>query len=486
MRFSTEAFDREVDALHAFAGREMDDLTVQEFAQLREIAGRAKRGFDTALATIGTEVNRRSDPALGRDGLAKKEGFTSPGRLWARDLGTSPQEANRLAGAGEVLRRAEEQKRKDEEQRRREEAGEADPVSGPDTAPGELPIGIPEAPPDDPDERVYPILAAAIAACEFGTEAAMVVRRTLDELPSTDLSFEGKLVDKARELPLGELRRAAARLAALRDPGALAERERRQVEARTLYFTTSSDGMTMMHAKLDPATAAPIKTWIDAQVRAVFRSARDGMPEERLPGQIRADVLAGLAWHGLDCDRPTSGVKVQVILRADVKDLEAGVGVGECDALDQPISVEALRVMAVDAAVVPVTFGGASLPLDVGRDHRLFTEAQRIALAERDGGCACCHAPVSHCEAHHIRWWVRDNGPTDIANGVLLCTGCHHRVHHSGWDVEVRGDTVWMIPPASVDPRRIPRLGGRAALEIEGARRETVDTGPPRELCPSA
>ncbi|WP_084128510.1 HNH endonuclease signature motif containing protein [Demequina sp. NBRC 110055] len=491
MRFSTEAFDREADALHAFAGRELGDLTPSEFAQLREIAGRAKRGFDTSLAAIGAEVSRRSDPSLGSDGLAKSEGFTSPGRLWARDLGTSPQEANRLAGAGDVVRRAEEQKRREEEQRQREAAGQGGP-SEPEAPDGELPLGVPGSdagtPPDDPADRVYPILAAAIAACEIGTEAAMVVRRTLDELITADLRFEAQLVDKARTLQLGELRRSAAQLAALRNPGDLAEREKRQVDARTLYFTTGSDGMTQMYAKLDPATAAPIKTWIDAQVRAVYRSAREGMPEERLPGQIRADVLAGLAWHGLDCERPTSGVKTKVVLRADLKDLEAGVGVGECDALDQPISIETLRTMAVDAAVVPVTFGGESLPLDVGRKHRLFTEAQRTALAERDGGCACCHAPASHCEAHHIRWWMRDSGPTDISNGVLLCTGCHHRVHHGGWDVEVRGDKVWMIPPASVDPTRTPRLGGRAALEIEGAAELAVDvdTGPPRELCPSA
>ncbi|WP_366479096.1 HNH endonuclease signature motif containing protein [Demequina sp.] len=50
----------------------------------------------------------------------------------------------------------------------------------------------------------------------------------------------------------------------------------------------------------------------------------------------------------------------------------------------------------------------------------LFSLAQRLALTERDRGCAKCHAPSQHCEAHHIRWW-ENGGRTDLANGVMLC-----------------------------------------------------------------
>ncbi|WP_084079425.1 HNH endonuclease signature motif containing protein [Demequina sp. NBRC 110057] len=461
MSFSTAQFDREAARLREFDGCELRELTAERFAELRHLMGQAKRLFDVEVAQVGAELSRRSAPELGQQGLARREGFTSPGRLFANDLGTSPQEANRLVGAGEVLRNA------DEERRRSEDVG----------ATGE----VPAEQCDDHAERVYPVLAAAILAGQVGSEAAAIVRRTLDGLPSSDLVFEARLVDKATTLILGDLRRAADRLAATRDPGDLAARERRQVDARSLYFTQQADGMTVMHAKLDPASAAPIKTWIDAQVRAAYRSARDGLPEERMPGQIRVDVLAGLAWHGMDCERPTSGVKTRVVLRVDKGDLERGIGIADCDALPQPISIETMRQMAVDAGVVPVTYGGDSLPLDVGREHRLFTPAQRLALGERDGGCAWCHAPISHCEAHHIAWWNRDAGPTDIANGVLLCTGCHHRVHRYGWDITVRDGQVWITPPASVDATRTPRLGGKAHLEIV-----TAADPPPRELVPSA
>jgi predicted restriction endonuclease len=81
---------------------------------------------------------------------------------------------------------------------------------------------------------------------------------------------------------------------------------------------------------------------------------------------------------------------------------------------------------------------------------------------ERDGGCAHCHAPPSWTEAHHIRWWERDAGPTDLNNGVLLCTACHHRIHRDGWDILVRDGEVWFVPPVTVDRERMPVRGGRA------------------------
>ncbi len=84
-----------------------------------------------------------------------------------------------------------------------------------------------------------------------------------------------------------------------------------------------------------------------------------------------------------------------------------------------------------------------------------------------------CGAPPSHAKAHHLRWWVRDAGPTDLANGVLLCTSCHHRIHDNGWDIRIGGvgtrAKVWFIPPPHVDPARTPRLGGRARFDFQAA-----------------
>ncbi|OPX16929.1 HNH endonuclease, partial [Gordonia sp. i37] len=39
----------------------------------------------------------------------------------------------------------------------------------------------------------------------------------------------------------------------------------------------------------------------------------------------------------------------------------------------------------------------------------------------------------------------------------LLCTSCHDDVHHHGWDIIMGFDRhPWLIPPASIDPKRRP------------------------------
>lgn len=122
--------------------------------------------------------------------------------------------------------------------------------------------------------------------------------------------------------------------------------------------------------------------------------------------------------------------------------------------------------------MIPWVCGGEGEILDWGREKRLFTTAQRLALAERDGGCAMCGLPPSMTKAHHLAWWRRDTGPTDLSNGVLLCETCHHRIHDNGWEIRIEGTgasgTVWFIPPPHVDPSGTPRLGGRRRYDLVG------------------
>ncbi len=293
--------------------------------------------------------------------------------------------------------------------------------------------------------------------------------RTLDALGDRAAAVEERLVERARNLDLGQLRRACQRLQASSDPGAWEERELRQHQARHVSVSEDSDGMMLVQARLDPPAAAPVVAWLEAQVKEAFRRRRDGDPLEpdtRTVGQIRADALVSLARHGMACDEPTSGVSTTMVVRMGLEELMTGVGVGESDNLNAPVSAATLRTMAADAEIIPMVLGSESEVLDMGRKRRLFTRSQRLALVERDGGCAMCHAPPSYCEAHHIRWWDRHQGSTDLDNGVLLCTGCHHRVHRDGWDIDIRGGEVWITAPRSVDPAQRPRLGGRARLEV--------------------
>ncbi|NDL59678.1 DUF222 domain-containing protein [Phytoactinopolyspora sp. XMNu-373] len=124
-----------------------------------------------------------------------------------------------------------------------------------------------------------------------------------------------------------------------------------------------------------------------------------------------------------------------------------------------PVSTEAARRLACDAAVTAVLVDQHGIPLRVGRAERGVTPGIWTALVARDRGCVFpgCTRPPEWCQAHHLKHWV-DGGPTDLDNLVLLC-GYHHRViHHGGWDVRLgaHGHPEF-LPPPWVDPRRAPR-----------------------------
>ncbi len=237
--------------------------------------------------------------------------------------------------------------------------------------------------------------------------------------------------------------------------------------ARAVTIRDDADGMVTLTARLTPLAAAPVRAVLDAGVRRAMQQRREHPESDtRTAWQMRADILSDLCRHALDCTQATSGVKTTVVVRMTRAELESGVGVGEVDGMPQPVSAGALRRAAADAEVIPAILGGASDVLDWGRRRRLFTAAQRLALVERDGGCAWCNAPPSWCEAHHIRWWDKDAGPTDLSNGVLLCARCHHRVHADGWEIRVQDHVVSFVPPHSVNPARTPRAGGRARFDL--------------------
>jgi hypothetical protein len=149
-------------------------------------------------------------------------------------------------------------------------------------------------------------------------------------------------------------------------------------------------------------------------------------------------------------------------VRMTLDSLLSGLGEAQIDGIDQPISAKTARQLAADAQIIPAVLGGNSEVLDLGTPRRLFTRAQRIALAERDDGCAWgnCRRPPSYTEAHHLRWWSH-GGATDLDNGILLCSMHHHRVHRDSWGIRVTHNVPWFIPPSSVDIYRTPRRGGR-------------------------
>ena len=92
---------------------------------------------------------------------------------------------------------------------------------------------------------------------------------------------------------------------------------------------------------------------------------------------------------------------------------------------------------------ISMPVGQADGSMELGRDARLASLAQRSALLERDGGCIApkCDALPETCEVHHIKRWGL-GGRTNLSNLVLLCPHHHWMADHpqSGLVVPTTGD----------------------------------------------
>ncbi len=216
------------------------------------------------------------------------------------------------------------------------------------------------------------------------------------------------------------------------------DRQRRDREAH--WWTDQRDGMTHIHARLDPVTAAPLVASLDAEVDRWWRhdGVRDGTPDQvRSARRRRADALCRrlgvVSPHPDDPDLPTpetAGARIVVVV--DLRTL-AGRPDGTSHIVDTgPVPSDVLTAIAraypATTTVQAALFDGPGRPLWLGRSRRLASADQRLLLAIRDRGCANCHAPTSHCHAHHDPPWERGGG-TDIDRLTLLCARCHSEAH---------------------------------------------------------
>jgi len=483
------------------------DVTALPRAELlsthRDLA-RMRREIDAMLAYSSSEIARRSAPEDGPGGLAKREGFATPEQLVASISGGTTGDAHKLIEVGVVMTQDGDGGRDQGAGRSGDGAGD-DPAGG-----GEAPSGSNGSEgsgsgADAPVARVSPHFAAVrdgVRAGKLSIDAANMVTRMLTRiwdrhevlgLGLEDVArVERLLVQRAHGLSANRFGRIVRQLEAQMDSGrhALTEELQRQERSVTMYEDQS--GMFVLRAVLDAENAAPVRAAIDALVGNALHNRRDrgGMgssasgasgavdagagsvaggsvvEDDRSVTQIRADALAALARHCLGCDNDDLPLAATtVVVRLTLADLQDGTGIADIDGGAQPVCIETARRMAASGEIIPVVLGNKGEVLDLGRSNRIFTRAQRIALVERDGGCAFCGAPPGYTEAHHIKWWARDRGPTDLENGVLLCSTCHHRIHRDNWDIRVQDNQVWFTPPSAVDRQRVPRLGGRARFQ---------------------
>lgn len=201
--------------------------------------------------------------------------------------------------------------------------------------------------------------------------------------------------------------------------------------------------------------------------------------DERTDDQYLHDAFAGLLSLGVDADladrasvagtsTETAAVRRARIVGSRVPavrvlttetTLATRRGHGRIEGSERPVSVETVERTICTAGTVHLLFSESGKVLDLGRDERLFTSHQKVALAVRDGGCIWpgCDRPPAWTEAHHINQWARDGGRTDVRDGVLLCRYHHLLLHNNHWEIVRKDSGYLLIPPVDIDQERQPR-----------------------------
>ena len=109
------------------------------------------------------------------------------------------------------------------------------------------------------------------------------------------------------------------------------------------------------------------------------------------------------------------------------------------------LTATAVATLSCDSVVQRVLTADGVL-LDMGREVRTATSAQRRAVIARDRHCRApgCRTGPKHCDVHHIHHWI-NGGRTDLGNLVLLC-GTHHRLfHRPGHRLELDDHAVFTV-----------------------------------------
>lgn len=298
-------------------------------------------------------------------------------------------------------------------------------------------------------------VAAGLAEGRVNLDQAEVIVRALEELPDRlDPEVYGqaevRLVELAEDFGPRQLRILGRRVLDVVAPEVSEAHERealRREEARALRrcFLTSrrrGDGTTDLRIRIPDLAADRLSTYLAAftSPRRGSRAVQDGA--DRRPYQERLGVAFIAFLESVDPSRLPlhGGDATTLVVTVDLDRLRDALGTALVG--DEPITAAQARRLACTASIIPAVLGGDSEVLDLGRARRLFSPAQRKAMAVRDVTCRAqgCDIPAAWCEAHHAnRPWVT-GGRTDLTDGVLLCSWHHHRAHDDRYDTRRHPD----------------------------------------------
>ena len=251
------------------------------------------------------------------------------------------------------------------------------------------------------------------------------------------------LVDAAEVLSIGDFTKVARRWGQLADDHLASADFVEQYNNRRLSIARTFGGAVHGDLLLDSEGGALFERAIDMMSPPDPANTPDG---PRTAAQRRADALVEMSRIILQGATGTGVSPNHLNTIVDSETLAGGrrpFADARCD-IDRtgPVGRDTLLRISCDCAVSRIVMRGRSEVLDMGRKTRLVTSVQRRALVVRDQGCVFpgCDRPESWCDAHHLRHWTYDHGPTDLDNLALLCRRHHVLVHEGGWTLDKSPD----------------------------------------------
>ena len=297
----------------------------------------------------------------------------------------------------------------------------------------------------------------ALAAGVIDVEKAGIVTAAVEALtsefddlpPGTHEAAEAHMIDQAQAFDAPTLRQLGKRLFEVVCPEAADEAEGRKLakeeaKARALaHFSVRDhgDGTSTGSFKLPTLHTQLLKKALEALTspRRIGEGRLDPETGKKLPhATLLGHGFIDLLENHLNTDSlPTNGGSpFTLVVTIGYDALVSGIGIATTDTGCRISAAEARR-LACRAGIIPVVLGGDSMPLDVGREKRLFDRYQTLAIRHRFGGCAAhnCDRPPAWTEAHHQHPW-HQGGTTDAKHGIALCPP-HHRMadHPQTWNM---------------------------------------------------
>jgi hypothetical protein len=272
----------------------------------------------------------------------------------------------------------------------------------------------------------FAVLEESFVAGEISLDQIDVLLRVADS------HTEQELVELARHHDVSELKQHVRAL--LDEEKADRANATDQDESWPHLYTWWIDDVMHLKGSIPGADGVVVET---ALMRLAAKSPKDPASGlYRNHDERMSEALTQMASESLAEDRDHDRATIVVHIPAAEVASESGAG---WDAARRFFGSAELKRLLCDARVQPAIHDPAGLTVGVGRMTRRIDPWLRRLVEERDGTCRFPGCDRSRwTQVHHQQQWVRDQGPTNLDNLLLLC-GFHHRlIHREGW--EIRGD----------------------------------------------